>query len=475
MRAKLQFGRKLKIIAAFVFLFVVLTVIWNIAFVVTSVVFNSSSKREMWDAMLKRGVQIEQLGLPLNEGRQTEQLQRLLEHLPLPDKEQLILADRSGSQQTYGGIGVQPADQLARADIEQVFNGQPVEKFERDHFFSTGLATTGQLIHWGGQDYALFIRQESPSLFHDYGRQLFAILLDIIIFFVLASAIRLFAKPRHVDVFKAISEAIRRMSKGDFNVKIPSHERFEGGFGEIVSSLNDMAAELNQMEQMRQEFISNVSHEIQSPLHSIGGFARALRTEDVTPEEHKHYLDIIETESRRLSKLSENLLQLTSLESAHHPFDPRRYRLDRQLRNTVLACEPQWMEKQIEMDVSLEEVEIVADTDLMSQVWVNLISNSVKFTPPGGTIRVALWKQDVHAMVEISDSGVGIAEEDLPHIFERFYKADKSRNRAKGGNGLGLSIVRKIIEMHQAEIVVRSHRGSGTTFTIRMDSFAKTS
>jgi two-component system phosphate regulon sensor histidine kinase PhoR len=138
---------------------------------------------------------------------------------------------------------------------------------------------------------------------------------------------------------------------------------------------------------------SNVSHEIQSPLTSISGFSRALQNEGLSTEERNHYLVIIETESKRLSKLSDNLLKLTSLESKQHPFDPKAYRLDKQLRKVVLACEPQWVEKGIEMDIDLGEVEIVADEDMMNQVWVNLIHNGIKFTPIGGTIRIELQQQ----------------------------------------------------------------------------------
>jgi signal transduction histidine kinase len=219
---------------------------------------------------------------------------------------------------------------------------------------------------------------------------------------------------------------------------------------------------------MRQTFISNVSHEIQSPLTSIQGFARALQQEGLDYEQRKHYYGIIETESARLSKLSDNLLKLTSLESDQHPFEPKRYRLDRQLRSMILACEPQWVEKNILMDVELAETTVEADEDLLSQVWMNLLSNSIKFTPNGGTISVEAKPSEDGAAVRISDNGTGISEEDLPHIFERFFKADKSRNRMLGGSGLGLSIVKRILEMHGGDVRVSSTRGVGTTFTVKL-------
>ncbi|EKN71281.1 integral membrane sensor signal transduction histidine kinase [Neobacillus bataviensis LMG 21833] len=227
-----------------------------------------------------------------------------------------------------------------------------------------------------------------------------------------------------------------------------------------------MAKQLKEMEAMRQEFISNVSHEIQSPLTSIGGFAKALQYDELTNEERSHYLSIIETETYRLSKLSDNLLKLTSLESEHHPFERKSYRLDQQIRNIILASEPNWMEKELEIDVSLEKVQILADEDLMSQVWINLIHNSIKFTPSFGKIRIHLKNIDGKAIIKISDTGIGISKKDQVHIFERFFKADKARERSRGGSGLGLSIVKKITEMHNGTILVESEIEKGTTFTI---------
>jgi len=272
----------------------------------------------------------------------------------------------------------------------------------------------------------------------------------------------------HQAKFQTVIDAMRKLSRGDFNVSLDIRQAVDNQFGQLIRSFNDMAARLGDMEKMRQEFISNVSHEIQSPLTSIRGFARALRNPRLSDEERNHYLDIIETESMRLSRLSDNLLKLTSLESEHHPFEPVRYRLDKQLREVILAFEPQWTDKSIDVDVNLEEGEIVADRDLMNQVWGNLIHNSIKFTPSGGTIGIRLKFAEGDAEVLFSDTGIGIGEEDLPRIFERFYKADKSRNRSAGGSGLGLAVVKKIVDLHRGSIDVRSEPGKGTAFTVRL-------
>jgi signal transduction histidine kinase len=222
------------------------------------------------------------------------------------------------------------------------------------------------------------------------------------------------------------------------------------------------------MENMRQEFVSNVSHEIQSPLTSIRGFAQVLQNDQLAPPERRHYLEIIETESKRLSRLADDLLKLASLESDQVKFEPGPYALDKQLRSVVLVCEPQWAEKKLNMEIDLNSLSINADEDLLNQVWLNLLQNSIKFTPIGGTIKVKLQTEGNHAVVSITDNGIGIAPEDQIHIFERFYKADKSRTRSKEGSGLGLSIVKKIINLHGGSIDVVSSPGTGTTFTVSL-------
>jgi signal transduction histidine kinase len=220
------------------------------------------------------------------------------------------------------------------------------------------------------------------------------------------------------------------------------------------------------MEKMRQDFISNVSHEIQSPLTSIRGFAALLKEDALTPERKNHYVEIIETESRRLSSLSDNLLRLSSLESSDAALSKSEYRLDRQIENAALTLEPQWRAKDITMDAELEKMALCADEGLMSEVWVNLLHNAVKFTPRHGKIMIALRPDDGEIHCKISDTGPGIAPEDQMRIFERFYKADKARDRSLGGNGLGLSIVKKIVELHGGRVEVTSELQKGTDVNI---------
>ncbi|KAA0768370.1 sensor histidine kinase [Bacillus sp. AR2-1] len=278
-------------------------------------------------------------------------------------------------------------------------------------------------------------------------------------------------RPKREAMIWTIIEPIQKIAKGDFSVKIRNEEKYDGEIGVLVKSINDMTDELNAMEKMRQEFVSNVSHEIQSPLTSIKGFARALQDNNLSEEKRKHYLTIIETETTRLSKLSQNLLKLTLLESEEYTPERVTYRLDQQLKQIVLNSEPLWAEKEIELDLGLEKVHITADQESMSQVWINLIHNSIKFTPSSGTITIQLQKHEKVVEVRIRDSGIGISEEQKQHIFERFYKADSSRNRAYGGSGLGLAIVKKVLDLHQGEIKVESEEGNGTEFIVCISNY----
>ncbi len=275
---------------------------------------------------------------------------------------------------------------------------------------------------------------------------------------------------QQMNMLAPLLKAMEQIARGDFSVRLeqPNRGNISDPINKFFKGVNDMAQEFKQMEAMRQEFISNVSHEIQSPLTSIRGFAQALKNDQISPQERTHYLTIIETESTRLSKLSDNLLALAALEAENMNFEPQPYRLDRQIRHLTLACEPQWMSKGLDLEASLDEVMITADEDLLSQVWINLLHNSIKFTPAGGKIYVDLQQNAGQIAFKIVDTGIGIAGEDQAYVFDRFFKADKARERTQGGSGLGLSIAKKIIEMHKGGIAVESKVGAGAIFSVAL-------
>ncbi|HEX9026870.1 MAG TPA: HAMP domain-containing sensor histidine kinase [Clostridium sp.] len=268
----------------------------------------------------------------------------------------------------------------------------------------------------------------------------------------------------HFPILSGAIDAMNKISSGDFNVLVKTNEL--DPFNEVADNVNRMVKELGYLEKLRQDFISDVSHEIQSPLTSISGFATLLKKGNLSENQISHYANIIETESKRLSKLSENLLRLSNLENDDKNLNLKKYKMNKQIESILLMLEPQWSSKNITLDVSLEETIICGDEDLLSQVFINLFNNAIKFTPENGNIDVNLCSNENGIECKISDTGIGISPQDQPRIFERFYKADKSRDRSLGGNGLGLSIVKKIIDLHGGKISLISEFGKGTEFTV---------
>jgi len=272
--------------------------------------------------------------------------------------------------------------------------------------------------------------------------------------------------PAGDEMRRDLLDALDRMSHGDFNVNLTVGGR--GPIPDVVESVNQMARQLGDLEQQRQDFISSVSHEIQSPLTSISGFAALLQDPDLPVDKRQHYLDVIQTEAKRVSSLGDNLLRLSALEEGT-ALVKQRYRLDEQLRSVILGLEPQWSAKSQDVELDAAELNIDADEDMLRQVWINLLQNAVKYAANSGTIRVRLTTggADGHELVcQIADTGIGIDESDLPHVFERFYRADKSRTG--GGNGLGLPLARKIVELHGGTITGTSQLGVGSVFTVRL-------
>ncbi|UPM53682.1 sensor histidine kinase [Gottfriedia acidiceleris] len=312
-----------------------------------------------------------------------------------------------------------------------------------------------------GHQYALFIQPNIDRGFFKMHRVLFFSLLTTLI---IGSVTFLFVAKLLVKPVKELIRATKELAKGNYDVQVTIKRKDEIGL--LASNFNVMTNKLNKLEEMRSEFVSNVSHEIQSPLTSIKGFAKVLRNKQLAEEKKEHYLSIIEEESERLSMMSERLLKLASLDSEQHPFLPTTYKLDEQIRKIILALEPHWESKKLQLVLNLPQTEIVADRLLLEQVWINLLQNAIKFSSIAGYIKVDILELDHTIHVIISDSGLGISKEDIERIFERFYQADRSRN--KKGTGLGLSIVQKIIEIHHGKIEVESVVGKGTSFTIML-------
>ncbi|OCT14788.1 two-component sensor histidine kinase [Paenibacillus pectinilyticus] len=314
-----------------------------------------------------------------------------------------------------------------------------------------------------GKTYALFVR---PNLEQQIGavRVLMAFLLGIT--FVFSIVLIVIFSQFIVKPVKRLREATKRIVGGSYDMAMDVSRQDE--IGELARDFTYMAQSLKQLDEMRQEFVGNVSHEIQSPLTSIQGFAQSILDQGTSEEEKERYLHIILDESKRLSSLSKQLLTLASLDKESHVIKRTVYRLDEQIRQILIHTEWQWSEKDIEIELDLPETDISADHQLLHQVWLNLITNSIKYARHGDVLHIEIKPSESAVTIVVRDTGIGISEAELPHIFTRFYKADRARNRASSGTGLGLSIVQKIIELHSGTVHVQSELGVGTTFTVRL-------
>jgi len=261
---------------------------------------------------------------------------------------------------------------------------------------------------------------------------------------------------------RRLTEGTKEIANGNFNVRVE-----EKGPQELVSlaaSFNNMAKELSGIETLRSDFVSNISHEYKTPIAAIHGFAKRLMKSNLTGDEQREYISIIVSESERLSRLSSNVLLLSNLETTSRDTEQAEYPLDEQLRKVILLLEPQLDKKQLDVEIDLEKVSIIAGEEILHHLWINLLGNAIKFSHVGGVVKVTLNVVNNKAVVSISDNGIGMGDEVKTRIFEKFYQGDCSRTTE--GNGLGLALVKRILELENGNIAVESEPGKGTCFTV---------
>jgi signal transduction histidine kinase len=265
---------------------------------------------------------------------------------------------------------------------------------------------------------------------------------------------------------RKIAESARRIAEGDFSARVPSFRK-DGNKDELeilVDDFNKMAKELSSIETLKNDFVANVSHEIKTPLNTIQSHAMALQNSNLTTELHKEYTQTIVTASQKLSTLVTNILKLNKLENQEILSVPDAYNLGEQLRCCALVFEDQWEAKNINFEADIEDIMICADASLLDIVWNNLISNAIKFTNNGGEVKISVKQSHNSVVVSIQDTGCGMDEETTPHIFDKFFQGDTSHSC--DGNGLGLAMVKKVINIINGEIVIDTQSGVGTTFTV---------
>ena len=266
---------------------------------------------------------------------------------------------------------------------------------------------------------------------------------------------------------KQITAAAEKIMQGDFSARVPPiHGAGTDGFNQIGSAINKMAEELSGTETLRTDFIANVSHELKTPLAVMGNYATMLQRPGITEEEKNDYAKAISEAARKLAQLITNILKLNKLENQQIFPQPKEFDLGEQLCECLLGFEDAWEAKDLEIETDIEDnVRIKSDPELLSLVWNNLISNAVKFTPDGGTIGLSLKTEGSSVIVQVRDTGCGMKPETGMHIFEKFYQGDTSH--ATQGNGLGLALVKRVVDILGGEIGIQSVYGQGSTFTVK--------
>ncbi|MGM9975094.1 MAG: sensor histidine kinase [Clostridiaceae bacterium] len=281
---------------------------------------------------------------------------------------------------------------------------------------------------------------------------------------IIGSLLMFFAVRMITEPIQRLTRATKEVAKGNFSVRVKYLGSDE--IGVLINNFNLMAEELNNIEYLRKDFINNVSHEFKTPIASIQGFARLLKSNKLTDDQFNDYTDIIIEESERLTNLSSNILKLSQVENQAIAYKRESFSLDEQIRKTILLFEEQWSEKELELDIELQKVDYLGDEDLIKQIWINLLSNAIKFSKPRGRIGVSLESDEGWIRVIIEDNGIGIADENKTRIFEKFYQADTSHGSE--GSGLGLSIVKNVIELNKGHIYLESSLNKGTRFFVEL-------
>ena len=293
-----------------------------------------------------------------------------------------------------------------------------------------------------------------------------SVALELIALFIITKEI--------TEPIRELEKMTKQMAAGNFKVKIQSRSNDE--VGELVNSYNAMAEALGNLDMMRNDFIASISHELRTPMTSIGGFIDGILDGVIPAEKQEHYLQIVKEEIARMNALVNDLLNMARLQSGKVELDLLPCSLEELLRNTALKLKPIIDEKEIQIvfDIKTKNCEVLVDKPSIERVLINLIQNAVKFTNPGGTVTLHSEPDGKNKVrITVEDTGSGIAREEIPFIFEKFYKTDKSRGLDKKGTGLGLAIVKNILSAHGQEIHVESTVGKGSRFIFTLPVYRK--
>lgn len=353
---------------------------------------------------------------------------------------------------------------IASVQKGKIYHGMlqfPQETFVTGFFANELTNTIGVPVRMDNETYALFLRPNIKMLFNEMHILLgWLTVLTVIFSIILVLFITIFL----VRPIRHLTQAVNEVATGNFDIDYTYEGKDE--IGQLSKRFSHMVTQLSQLDEMRREFISNISHDIRSPLSNIKGYVSLLEDEKLSKEERLHYIDIIKSESNRLSKLSKQLLLLASLDKEDYLIHQEPFSLTSQLKQ--LIHQYQWQLHKNDMMISLTCPEIIVhgDATLLYSVWENFLTNAIKYNKRHGSIDIVVKETNTSIVITFTDTGIGMDEDEKEKVFERFYRVDETRTKNIEGTGLGLSIAEKIVTLHNGSIEVMSTPDKGTSFTI---------
>ncbi len=264
-----------------------------------------------------------------------------------------------------------------------------------------------------------------------------------------------------------INDAAKKVATGDFSVRLEERS-ISKEIREIAENFNVMVRELSNTETLRDDFVSNVSHEFKTPLSAIEGYATLLQDDTLSREEEEKYIRYILENTGRLTKLTQNILSLSRLENQEIVLQKERFLLDEQIRRVLLSYESRWEEKNLAIDLNLESIMFYGNQSLLAQVWSNLIDNAIKFSNQDGILSIDCQSIDKNIVVTVRDNGIGMEDEVKKHAFDKFYQGERSHNVK--GNGLGLALVKRIVTLCGGTVSLESEKGKGTAIVVTFEA-----
>lgn len=307
----------------------------------------------------------------------------------------------------------------------------------------------------------IFVSSDCSEIVSKWNATAAIFVFTALIVMVVALLFSYYSSKRQSEPLREMAAAARRFAHGDFSARVGNTGR-QDEIGELIESFNMMAEYLEKSEQLRSEFVANLSHELKTPMTTISGFADGILDGTIPKEDEDRYLAIISSETKRLSRLVRQMLEMSRIQSVDQAaLLSRSFDLSEVIMRTLLNFESKITEHGLDVDAQLPEESILVrgDADSYTQVVYNLIDNAIKFATPGTALGISLWKQNGKAFVSVSNRGETIAPEELPFLFDRFRKADKSRSKDRDGYGLGLAIVKTILNNHDEDITAVSRDG----------------